>query len=62
MSAGGSRFETWFAMKMQAVFGGTSSRPFDFDANARQEVASPDNHLRRVVERQHIAGNDRPRE
>ncbi len=28
MSAGGSRFETWFAMNMHAVFAGTKSRPF----------------------------------
>jgi len=27
ISACGSRFETWLAMKMHAVFAGTSSRP-----------------------------------
>ena len=26
-SAGGSRFDTWFAMKMHDVFGGTFSSP-----------------------------------
>ena len=60
ISAGGSRFETWFAMKMHAVFAGTNSASFYLNANARKKVPRPDNHLRRVVKWQHVARNDRP--
>ena len=47
-------------MKMQAVFCRNQFAALDFDPNASEEVARPDNHLRRIVKRQNISGNDRP--
>ena len=55
ISAGGSRFETWFAMKMQAVFGGTQLAAGDLHANTRKKISGAHDDLRDVVERQNIA-------